>query len=271
MVFEHQNYRTFLKSALAHRAKASEGYSLRGFAEKIQVSNSFLSEVLSSKKKLSVELAFKIAVKLDLTQAETQYFCLMVQLEQEKDPVFREEILSRLSALNPRQETRDLSIDVFKVISDWYHLAILELSYLPAFKIEPAYLAKKLKIPKVDAELAIERLMRLELLKKDARGIYRKADDYLLAESSVPQKAFKNYHRQLLEKLVQALDEQAPDQRISASDVLAFDSKYLSQVNRLSQEFSRAVMKLSDKSKVKNSVYALSVHFFELTERARSL
>jgi len=266
MVFEHKDYRTFLKTTLTERSKSRDGYSLRGFSEKIGVSNSYLSEVLSSKKSLSMELAFKIAVRLDLTEAETQYLCLMVQLEQEKDPSFREELSKRLNSLNPKRKTHDLSVDLFKVIADWHHYAILELTYLSGFQLNAASASKKLGISKVEADVAIDRLERLELLEKDAKGRYQKTHSYVLAQSHIPNGALKQYHRQVLEKAIESLQTQTPKERMSATDILPLDSKYLGEVDRLSQQFSSAVMKLSEKSVVKDSVYALSVHFFKLSQ-----
>lgn len=268
MIFEYQDYRTFLKETLAERAKVREGYSLRGFSEKIGVSNSFLSEVLGKKKALSVELAFKIAVKLNLTEAETQYFCFMVQLEQEEDPGFREELSNRLKALNPKRETHDLSVDLFKTIADWYHFAILELTYLTGFRLEAASAAKKLGISKVEAEVAIDRLVRLELLDKEG-STYRKAQPYILTKSQLPNGAFKQHHRQILEKALQCIDSQDPSERMSATDIVPIDSRLLPKVERLSVEFSSAVLRLADKSTVKDSVYALSVHFINLTQKER--
>lgn len=266
MVFEHQNYRLFLKEALAERANGREGYSLRSFSGKIGVSNSFLSEVLNSKKSLSVELAFKIAVKLDLTEAETQYLCFLVQLEQEKDPTFREELSKRLTALNPKRKGHDLSVDLFKAISDWYHFAVLELTYVSGFKLDAQSAASKLGISKLEAEIAIERLLRLELLEKTGTGKYRKTHSYVIAQSQIPNGALKIYHKQILEKAIESLQTQAPKERISATDIVPIDSKYLPEIDRLSQEFSSSVMRLSEKSSVKNNVYALSVHFFNLTQ-----
>jgi len=267
MIFEHSDYRTFLRDALSEKAKQREGYSLRAFAEKIHISNSYLSEVLNNKKALSVELAFKVALKLDLTDLETQYFCLLVQIDQEKDLTFREEFQKRLNNLNPKRKTHDLSVDLFKIISEWYHLPILELTYLPGFKGTSDYVAKKLGISKPEAELALKRLLRLELLEKDAKGKWSKAHNYLLAESNVPNSAFKQYHKQMLTKATESIDAQNPKERMSATDVLAVDSRYLPEVDRLSQEFTSAVIKLSEKSKVKDSVYALSVHFFNVTKK----
>jgi uncharacterized protein (TIGR02147 family) len=266
MIFEHQEYRTFLKTTLATKAKTQEGYSLRAFSERIGISASFLSEVLNAKKSLSVELAFRLAINLDLTEAETQYFCLLVQLEQEKDPLFREKLARRLADLNPSRPAHDVSADLFKLISEWYHAAILELTYLPGLKVTPDLVARCLNITKSEAETAIERLLRLELLEKDAKGDLRKNHNYVAAESSVPVGAFREFHGQLLGKAVTALQAYTPAERMSATDVVAIDSKHLAKVDRLSREFSAAVMKLAEKSKVKDSVYALSVHFFPLAK-----
>jgi hypothetical protein len=57
---------------------------------------------------------------------------------------------------------------------------------------------------------------------------------------------------------------------MSSTDIVPFDSKHLPEVDRLSQEFSAAVRKLSGSSKIKDSVYALSVHFFNLTPQQRT-
>jgi len=265
MLYEHPNYRSFIKTALAERAKKSAGYSLRSFAQKIGVSNSFLSEVLSEKKSLSVELAFKIAVKLELTEVETQYLCLLVQLEHEKNPEFRDILMSRLRDLQPKCKAYDLSADLFRVVSDWYHFAILDMTFLPGFAPDSLYISKKLGISKMEADLAIERLLRLNLLEWDENGNYRKRHNYIGAQSDVPDRAFKTLHRQILEKAIDSLDTQTPKTRMSATDFVPIDSKYLPTIDRLSQEFSAAVMRLSELSKTKDSVYALSVHFFNLT------
>ena len=266
MIFEHREYRGYLKSVLAGNNEAQKICSLRAFADRLGISSSFLSEVINARKNLSVELAFKIGLKLNLTDLETQYLCLLVHLEQETDPEFKDQIKSRLAELNPNRPGHDLSVDLFKSISDWYHSAILELTYLHGFRLEPAGIVRVLGITKAEAELALERLERLELLERDAKGRLRKVHNDILTEAKIPNSAFKAFHAQLLTKATEALVSQAPATRISATDILAIDSKYLKHVDRLSREFSSAVLRLADKSKIKDSIYALSVHFFRVTK-----
>jgi uncharacterized protein (TIGR02147 family) len=267
VIFEHQDYRSFLKATLSDRTASSSRYSLRAFADKLGISTSFMSEVVNSKKNLSVELAFKIAIKLELTDLETQYLCLLVQLEQEKDPLYREQLIQRLNDLNPTRKGQDLTVDLFKSISEWYHSAILELTYLQGLKLNAASAARKLGINKSDAEIAIERLIRLNLLERDENGRLQKVHSFVYSETQIPNSAFKSFHSQILALAAAAVQKQTPSERISATDIMAIDSKYLGQVDRLSREFSAAVLKLADKSKVKNHVYALAVHCFRLSRK----
>lgn len=265
MLYNHPDYRTYLKSSFSKKDGARDGYSLRAFSERLSVSNSYLSEILNGKKALSLEMASKFAIKLNLTDTETRYFCLLVQIDQEKDPYFREEFSKRLNELNPNRPGHDLSADMVHVIADWYHSAILELTYLQGFTFNAENISKSLNISKVEAEVAIDRLLRLELLTKDNKGRITKSHDYVFSEAPIPNTAFKKLHGQILAKAHEALRNQTPQERISSSDILAIDSKYLKKIDQLSREFSSAVLKYADRSKVKDNVYALSVHLFRLT------
>lgn len=266
MIFEYQDYRSYLKAVFEERARVSEGYSRRAFADKAGLSHSFLSEVLSGKKALSMELAYKIAVNLDLVDSETTYFCLLVQISNEKDPSFREHLIRRLRAVDPRSGPQELGADVFAALSDWHHAAILELTYLPSFQPEPSYIAARLGISSATAEVALNRLLRLEMLKKDEQGRVVKRDDPVIPRSDLPSAAFRRFHRQFLDKASESLDARTPAERVCATDVLPMDKRSLSEVARLVDEFATAVTNLSKRSSVRDGVYALSAHFFPLTE-----
>ena len=268
MISEFEDYRQFLKGVLQARTSARKSYSLRAFASSIGISNSHLPGVLSNKKVLSMDQAFKIAMKLELSDLEMQYFCLMVQKDHEQDPELLREIDSRLALLRPKDEEQLLSTDLFRAISEWYHIPILELTFLTQFKLTAASISKKLDITKLEAETALKRLQRLGLLELK-NGNYQKTKDRMLFNSSVPNEAFRDYHSQLLRKAEDSLKRQLPNKRVSTSDVIAIDSKYLPQITKLSKAYSESIFRIADKSKIKNSVYALSLHFFNLTPNYR--
>jgi uncharacterized protein (TIGR02147 family) len=265
MIFTQINYRQFLKGTLANKKAENPNYSLRAFSQKIGLSVSYLSEVLSNKKSISLETAFRIALKLNLTEQESQYFFTLVQLENETDPEDKQELVERLNRLNPNRGITDLSLDIFKIVSDWYHFAILELTYLKNFKLTAESVANKLNIDKLIAEEAIDRLLRLELLEKLKNGNFKKTNAQILAQSHVPNRALKLHHQQLLEKAKLALVEQLPSNRISNSHILPIDKADIKIIDQIIDECISKIINISTKSKNKNEVYCLSTHFFNLT------
>ena len=265
MILEHTHYRQFLKAILAEKTSKNGAYSLRSFAQKLGFSNSFLSEVLNGKKSLSTDGALRIAVKLSLTEIETQYFCLLVQIESEKDPEYKSLLNDKLIALKPITKRFDLSSDFFRVISDWYHLAILELTQLKGPKLTPKLAAKRLQITEIQAETAIERLIRLELLERTSEGHLKKTKEYILAQSQIPNSAIKKFHKQLLEKAMHAVDDQTPAQRVSNTDLIPMDSRYLAEAKQIIDRCSDDIVNLTKKSKVKDEVFCLTTHFYKLS------
>lgn len=171
MIYEHTSYRSYLKEVLADRTRKNPKYSLRAMAKQIGFASSSLSEVMSGTTNFSLKSARKLAAKLALASDETEYLCLLVQLESTREPEIRESLLERLTSLRPKKiPMHDLSVDQFKQVSEWYYSPILEMIHLNNFEITPTSVSKKLGISKIEAEVAIERLIRLEFLeinKKD--------------------------------------------------------------------------------------------------------
>src|SRR5258708_36824233 len=123
-ILEHQNYRIYLKCVLVERADANPAYSLRALARNLTLAPSYLSAILSGKKNLSAERALETAAGLQLNETEREYFCLLVQIESTTDPALKDSLLKRVRQLNPNVGVYDLSLDHFKIISDWPHFAI---------------------------------------------------------------------------------------------------------------------------------------------------
>ena len=50
------------------------------------------------------------------------------------------------------------SQDVFSYMSDWYHLAILELTFVKGFKSEAKWMSRRLGISEAEVKPAVDRL-----------------------------------------------------------------------------------------------------------------
>lgn len=270
MIFECADYRTFLKRTLSERVLKNPSYSMRSLARQLEMAPSMLSSVLNGKRNLSVPNAYHIATRLELTDGESEYLSLLVQLESAESLERKAAIRSKLRGLNPQHGTHDMTVDRFKMISTWYHLPILEMCEMSNASITAQRASELFGISKVDAELALDRLERLELIERDGKGRYRKVHDNLLATADLPDEGLRQYHRQFLEKAMESITTQSPQEKLVGSYNVAFDPVQLEEAKRLLKEFFMKLGRLAEKGSDRRKIYHLSSVFFDLTpERKR--
>src|SRR5690606_1615418 len=123
-------------------------------------------------------------------------FLLLLTRQSEKDPQIQIILEDKIRAASPERKIYDLSLEIFRLLSDWYHLAILELTGIKKNNWAFVAIAKKLGISSIQAQSSVELLERLELLEKDKNGKYVKTQLNLLAASDVPNRALRNFHKQ---------------------------------------------------------------------------
>ena len=110
---------------------------------------------------------------------------------------------SNSKALNNDSSFTTIGVDAFKVISDWYHYAILELTYLDHFQPDLKWISNALGITVHEARDAKERLMRLDFLtiNEEGRWIDTLGDANNLGnEFTAP--AMRKLQTQVLEKAI---------------------------------------------------------------------
>ncbi len=266
LAMEMSASRDLLKIELADRIAANPAYSLRAMARQTKISPSMLSALLSGKKRISPDRAFEIAKTLKFDKKKRDYFLALVQLERAKSIEQKAEILEKLHTLIPQPQAAILDLDLFRSIAEWYHLAILELTNTKDFRLTAAAAASALGITKIEAEAAIERLQRLELLQLDPHGSFRKSVSLLVAHSSTPHGALRKYHEQMLEKAKASLHTQKPNEKFVGSETFAFNEKDLEKASEIMEECFSRLVNLAGAQKDKKNVYHLGIQFFRLTK-----
>ncbi len=266
MIFGHSNYRDFLKSAYVERRERNPRFSQRSFAKTLGLSPAGLNRILGGTKQPSLDRAVALAERLQLDERESEYFCLLVQLEHTRKPELRASLLRRLKPFREQDPIQDLSVDYFKMISDWYHFAILEMIQTEGAKLTPAHVSRYLGISSIEASLAIERLQRLELIEVKEDGTAARLANRLIFESKVPNEALRKYNRQILEKAIECLESQTQAERIVGTETFAFDPAALGDAIKLTDQYLDSMQKLARASPQRRDVYQLSVQCFRLNQ-----
>lgn len=268
MVVRETDFRQILHKELTHRCEQNPRYSLRAFARDLNISASRLSEILNQKQGLSSGAALKIAKILGFDDRESQHFCDLVSAKHARSPKEREEAKLRLLKQDfekERDERFHLQLDAFKIISDWYHLGILELMKCKGFRHESKWISRRLGVPLIQIELALDRLVRVGLLQKlNGEFVATQKDGWV--PGGIPSADIRKFHRQVLEKALQAMSMQAIQERMFTTRFLTLDRKDLPAAFSLIQEFQDRFCEQFQSEEPKDRLYCMSMQLFKIME-----
>ena len=236
MIYESQNIQDFLMSELDRRLQHNPRYSQRAFARDLKLSPGALSEIVNGKRAITAKLVFKIEKALGLTETEVSH--LLSLLGQKKKGEEASEVKSK----------KEMSLQFFRVISEWYHMAILNLTDLKGFQWDPQWIAQKLGISFVQARGAMKRLQEMEMVEKKAERVQR-VHDFAYSGEEVPSSAIRQYHSQMLEKCMTALETQSVDERSFYGTGMTIKNSDLKKIKKEVADFhDQLVKKYSKKS-----------------------
>jgi uncharacterized protein (TIGR02147 family) len=254
-------YRRYLKSELASRCERNSRYSIRAFASFLGTDIGALSRVLAGKQVPSIKLAEKMISKFELDPNEERDFLLSLADAQRARHTQGGRIAMR--KLENRAQPRELSMEFYRAISEWYHAAILELTFTAEFKSDFRWISQELGITQVEAKLAVERLLYLGLLREE-KGQWIKTEEQLRsADKHLTSPAHRRNQRQFLEKAIQSLESDPIESRNITSMTMAIDPDRLAKAGKLIQEFHENLCAFLEGGKQRR-VYNLEIALYPL-------
>lgn len=233
------------------RRKAKNGsYSLRSFSRDLGLDASNLSKILKYQAHLGPSLRQRIGQQLGFENEEIQALLKPNTYEKTTD-----------------EHYQNHSLDVFKIVAEWQHYALLEYFKLKKASTNSAVIAKHFGLTKKEIEESLKRLIDVGLLQKSNHG-YRPTED---SSSSILNVATSSAHKQqqtqILEGAIHALKEVPIEERSQSSMTVAIDSKKLSEAKELIKTFRRDLGRLLSKSKELDSVYQISISLYPVTKK----
>lgn len=261
------DYRTVLRDALARRCQVNPSYNMSRFARDLGLSPGRLSEIFSHRQGLSTEVGKRIGGILGLSEGETELFCDQIEFEHGRSQAKRELARLRLLKRNEELEKMAVEVDTFQAISDWYHLAIIQLIEMPIFKEDPKWIARALNISAAEAASAIDRLLRIGILFRDERGTLKRVDETIVVQNKAPSDAVRKFQEQIIEKARAALLTRPQNERTVSSGMVCVRRSDFDEIRTKIRRFSTRLLNEAEASpKDKEAVYCLSIQYFEVTE-----
>lgn len=239
---------------------------MRAFARDLGLATSTLTEIMKGKYGLSQERAFEVAEKMHLNESQCQHFAELFTMR-----FSRSEKAKRLARASVQaratQVHQDLQEDAFRTISDWHHLAILELLEIEHHNYDTlALLSERLELPQDLIMDSLDRLQRLQLIefKKDRLVT---TGNFTTVGNGRASEAIRSFHKQVLARAQQALESQSPEAREFSSTIFSISREDIEAAKKLLQNFRREFATRFSKSKSPDDVFCLSLQFFSLLGR----
>ena len=252
---ENTSSQLWLENLLAEKTKKNPQFSLRAFARMVDVSPAVLSRVLSGKRKLTFNLAVRIADALVLGPIEREtLYSFYTGADGEKNQEDRHE--------------KELSIDCFNAMKEWYHYGITQLLLVDSFSEDPKWLAKMLSITELEAKLAIDRLLRLEILDRDESGRLYRTSTHLSTSTDVASAGIRHFQRQILEKSIESLEHDDISERDITSITIAINEERIPEAKKEIMRFRKRMAEFLSEGE-KSRVYNLGVHLIPLSKSVK--
>lgn len=247
-----------IQNVFLERCRANEQYSLRAFARSLKVPASSLSEIINEKRPMTKTLQKKIGTALLMTEEQIAAFGA---IEKARTP---QESLEA--------DYRQLALDSFYIISEWYHYGILQLIKIKNFKNDPKWIAKRLSIRSDEVELAIERLKRIGIIEETDGALIDVTNGHTShLKSDFTNEQLRSFQIIALEKSITALKTIPIELRDNTSMTMAISKKSLPFAKEEIKKFRRKLTKKLESFAEPDEVYQLAISLTPLTNLEESI
>ena len=275
-VFEYHDPVAFLNDAYRAKQNANASFSLRSWAKHMGMNHvAMLSMVMNRKRKLLPTLSSKIASNLrssgQLSEVQARYFDLLVLHAHCSNSDEREFYERLLGALHPKGQFHTLELDWLKTLSEWYHLAIVEMTAMKKFKSDPDWICLQLgdSVNKTQVEDALARLIRLEILEKKPGGKLVKTQARYATPTDIANAAIRKLHAQMIEKAIVAQRTQPIEARDITGHTVCTTRGKISEAKKRIRDFRQSLARFLE-SENGDTVYQLNIQLYDLLTPAKA-
>lgn len=271
-IFKFNDYRNALKALIEQRKKNRQAFSYRWFADRAGLSSpNFLNLVVKGKRHLSAATTEKVIEIFQLNKEEAIFFRNLVRFNKAKTLPEREQFAAQLIRSKKFLNEYPLSKEQFEYYSEWYNIPIKEslgLS-LPPKTIEEISDSLVPKISKTEAQNAINKLIKLDLIEKQSSRYVSKR------ESVSTGHKFSNYgvvsfHKKMMTLASESLERFPSAEREISSVTIGASRASFEKIKTEIEEFRLRLMAIAEEDQNKEQVYQLNFQLFPLTKKTRS-
>lgn len=268
-LFEHENYREYLRQYYIEQKNLSKSFSYRTFSQKAGIStSSFLFHVIEGKRNLTKASVVKVSTAIGHDSEEADFFENLVFFNQAKTITEKTLYYSRLLEIRKPIDIEVISKDRYEYYSTWYHSVIREVITLFPFRDEFERLGSFLVPPVRGSEVkkSIALLVKLGFIECDNEGLYHQTQNLINVRVGT-RDAFiiEKFQMQMLDIALKAYNFVPVQKRMSTSTTMSISEKTFELFKLRLREMQQQLLEISRLESKATTVYQLSVNLFPIS------
>ncbi len=269
-IFSYISFREFLRDAYEERKSAHPAFSYRFIAGRLGINASTVFRILRGTRNCSPELVDPLAGVFKLGKRETAYFHLLVNLGQARSEQEKNLFLEKAVGFN-KSEVLTLLADQYELFNSWKYIAIRELLSHYRFCGDFRALARMCEPPisMPEAKAAIALLIRLGMVRKDAKGCFRPTNKFVTAGENWKSIAIANYQKSIITLAGEAIGRFAAEERDISTLTVNLSAKGLGIVKEKIRSLRKEIIEVENMDGDCDRVFQVNFQIFPLTKSSR--
>ena len=246
MEVDQKDVSTILKKYLFKVKEKNAAFSMRSLARKVDMNSGAVSQIISGKRKISIDLAQRFAAALEMGPEDQEQFFRPFRVETE---LKREKVYSLYNH------------NTFLPEQNWIVFSILNYTLLSHADSNVTNIASALGIAPEIINDIVNKMLECELLTIDKSGNFRRTANRLSTSDNNSDEAIRLIHAQNLRLAEKSLTVDDIGVRDFTSMTFAIDSSKLELAKKLIRKFEDDLACLLSAGN-KDAVYKLNVQLF---------
>ncbi|QDK46931.1 hypothetical protein DOM22_18090 [Bdellovibrio sp. ZAP7] len=240
----------FLNAILKSKRTKNPKYSMRAFARDLKTSPGRISAILAGHALPGKIVRKRILSVLDMSpeKASKLEFLIGKYLLERKAP----------------NQYFQVTEEVQTFLPEWHHFAILNLLENKDFRNDQHWISHRLNLDETIVSESIKKLILVGLAKEE-NGKLVPTHANITSTHDIPSEALKNYHRQMIKKSMEVLDEVPVDLRDVTSLILATNPRQIYKAKLLTKQYRQDMIKLLEEGD-KTEVYSVCIQITPITK-----
>lgn len=268
-VFDHLDYRDFLKEHYRDQKRKHFFYSLRYIAQKTGLDVAHIMRVLQGKRHLSEKSLAGFVALCKLGEKEEHYFRALVAFNTARGETASRQAFEHLLTLSG-VKSDVLRPNQYEFYTRWYHTAIRAIIAVRRFRSsgEFARIAAMLSPPVSarEARQSVALLVKLGLVARAPDGYLVVTSTHITTGEKWHSLAVRNFQNETLRLAQEALTRHPREVRDISTVTVGISRSQLPMLRERIAEFRQSIMRMAEENQNPDDIYQLNVQLYPLTD-----